>query len=118
MPLTWTMENEHLLVAQLHGMLGCEEFKQLQKRNNSLLTSAQNIKVLIIANEFDGWQDGAWEAVGFDERIDNTVAKMAVVMDKKWHEDMALFMAKDLRSLAIEFFAPEQETQARQWLAE
>lgn len=118
MSLTWKVDSEQILVVQLSGLLGLEEFQRVQNRNDSPMNTGENIKVLIIAEAFDGWQEGAWDTVGFDDRVDDHVSKMAVVIDSKWHDDMALFMAKDLRPLPIEIFAPDQELKARQWLAE
>jgi len=43
---------------------------------------------------------------------------MAIVGDDKWREFAAMFTMQDLRDVPIEYFLPEQEIPARQWLSE
>ncbi len=116
MALDWQLEADHLLVARVKGLLGFDEFKATQDSNGLPFSTQKILKILVLAEEFQGWQDGAWEQVGFNEQVDANISKMAVVIPERWQDELSLFLAKDLRDFPIRFFVPEQQNQARQWL--
>ncbi|MDH3468402.1 MAG: STAS/SEC14 domain-containing protein [Gammaproteobacteria bacterium] len=78
-----------------------------------------NAKLLVIVEDFVGWsKTDEWGDISFSERNDPYLYRMAIVGDDKWREFAAMFTMQDLRDVPIEYFLPEQEIPARQWLSE
>ncbi len=116
MAISWSKDADGILEIRVSGKVSVDDFLALQGGQLSPLASESNHRVLIIGDAFDGWQEGDWEQVGFNEEADRKMAGMAVVLEQKWHDQASLFMATDLRPVAIEFFTPDQLAEARQWL--
>jgi hypothetical protein len=47
---------------------------------------------------------------------DKDIAKIAVIGEPQWKDDVYAFLAKGFRSAAVEFFSPSEPYKARQWL--
>ncbi|MCW8886015.1 MAG: STAS/SEC14 domain-containing protein [Motiliproteus sp.] len=116
MAISWNRGEDGIVEVTVSGKMGVEEFRALQQDGQSPLTSQTGLKILIIADGFEGWQSGDWEETGFDEQVDQNITAMAVMMEPRWHDQASLFMAKDLRPIAIEFFTPDRQALARRWL--
>lgn len=89
-----------------------------QARGQRLLAEALRrhgrLKVLVLAQDFEGWGKGDWSSVSFQFQFDQSIEKMAFVGRAKWRDLAECFTGKGLRQVPIEFFRDEAE--ARAWL--
>jgi hypothetical protein len=75
------------------------------------------ISALLFLENFQGWKrEGGWGDLTFMNEHDKDIAKIAVIGDSQWKDDVFAFLAKGFRSAAVEFFAPSEPYKARQWL--
>jgi hypothetical protein len=80
---------------------------------------ATELNILVVLKDFKGWKRGPdWGDMTFFERYQQNIVKIAVVGDAKWKTETEMFLAAGHRSGAVRFSTPEQEPQARAWLAE
>jgi len=76
------------------------------------------IKVLIILDDFAGWQRGVdWGDLSFAQEHDAQIAKAAVVGDADWKDEVLTFMAAPLRTTEIRYFERVHLDDANRWLA-
>ncbi|QSA97805.1 STAS/SEC14 domain-containing protein [Methylococcus sp. EFPC2] len=74
-------------------------------------------KVLIVLDDFQGWsKDDDWSDTSF--LPDSEIAKMAVVGDRRWEEEVFLFVGKPMRTTEMRFFSTDQLDEAKDWLAQ
>jgi SpoIIAA-like len=105
-----------LLTARITGVLAQPELAALQQSAAGIIRQHGHVRMLIIAEDFLGWQKGGdWDDVSFMEN-DPYIRKMAIVGDKKWEELALLFAAQTMRKFPIEYFQPADLTKARGWL--
>lgn len=79
---------------------------------------AKDLKLLLILSGFEGWKTGDdWGDVGFFARYGNDMAKIAAVGEARWQEQTLDFLLVGRRRGEVRYFTPEQESQARAWLA-
>jgi len=103
-----------LVTAKIAGKLTPAEQVQFQKCVADLISKEGKVSVLVLAQEFQGWDKGDWGDVSFQAEYDRHIEKMAVVGEKKWADLAMLFVGKGLRRVQIEFFADEEK--ARAWV--
>ena len=79
---------------------------------------AKDLKVLLILNDVQGWKRGD-DRRERDSSARNLArnAKIAVVGDARWQSPTLTFLAAGHRAGEVCYFTPEQEPQARAWLA-
>jgi hypothetical protein len=78
---------------------------------------AKDIKVLFVTRDFKGWQRGDnWEDLDFFAQYGDEIARIAVVGDARWKEEMLLFLAAGQRKGEVRYFLPGDEAKARAWL--
>jgi len=119
MPIEWNMEENNLAVVHVTGQLGLDEYQQIQNQTHTTIQNVGEIKVLVLLKDFEGWGTGkGWEDTSMAERLDPYMKKMAIVGDEKWRDLVEVFTLKGLRPVPIEYFTPDNEEAARQWLAE
>lgn len=108
-----------LVTVRIVGRFSFAEWKQVHASTEEVLAHTDKIRVLILAEDFEGWEkDGNWGDLSFSVRIDDRVEKMAIVGEQRWEDLALLFAAKGLRSFPVEYFLPKDIRKARQWLAE
>ena len=74
-------------------MLAQPELAALQQSAAGIIRQQGHVRMLIIAEDFQGWQKGDdWDDVSFMEN-DPYIRKMAIVGEKKWEELALLFTA-------------------------
>ena len=67
---------------------------------------------------FHGWDAGAaWEDIKFDIKHFADIERVAMVGDKKWQHDMAVFF-KPFTKAPIRYFDQADAADAQKWLAE
>jgi hypothetical protein len=105
-----------ILTARITGMLAQPELAALQQSAAGIIRQQGHVRILIIVEDFQGWQKGGdWDDVSFMEN-DPHIEKMAIVGEKEWEELALIFTAQTMRKFPIEYFQPADLAQARDWL--
>jgi stage II sporulation SpoAA-like protein len=116
MPIEFESDG-NLAVILVTGKLKMDEVDKAQKECEALIKDIGKVKLLILSESFAGWEKGeGWGDLSFSERNDPYIEKIAFVGEEKWRDLIYAFTGKGLRPVPIEFFTPEQEDKARQWL--
>lgn len=103
---------------KLSGQLTIQDFRALQAFAKESLEHFGQLLVLIELENFQGWsKEPGWEEIAFLLGVDRSV-RIAFVGDKKWEDDMFMFLGKPMREIAMEFFSTDELSQAQEWLAE
>jgi hypothetical protein len=119
MPVEWKVDKDNLVVFRVSGQLSVDEFRNAQADMESSIRQLGWVKALILLDGFDGWQGGAgWEDASFEERNDPFIRKIAFVGDAQWRDQVYTFAMKGLRPVPMEYFSSDEESRARDWLAE
>jgi SpoIIAA-like len=93
--------------------------KLLESAAKELIRTGKKVSVIAILENFKGWEKSeAWGDIGFMSEHGDDIVKMAIVGDKRWQEDVFLFVGKGLRSTEIEFFPSSLLKQAEEWVRE
>ncbi len=117
MPIKWEIESGNLGVYTVSGKLGKTEYQKAQQDAEAVIQKLGSIKILIVLENFSGWERAeGWEDLSFPERNDPYIEKIAIVGHPQWQDLVYAFTLKGLRPVPIEYFAPEEESKARQWL--
>ena len=110
---------ENLVTIRVVGQLQHTELKEVQSAVGELIHDKNMIRVLVLAEDFEGWAKGGdWGDVSFQAQFDGHIEKMAIVGEQQWEDLTLLFTAKGVRRFPIEFFSPRDIRKAREWLAE
>jgi len=117
MSITVQEESENLFVMQITGQLKKSELDAVQAAEAKKLDSNSRVKLLIIVEDFKGWEGGVnWGDMSFYAEHGDKIAKIAIVGDPKRESDWMMFMGAGIRPSPLKFFQPEQVEQARAWL--
>jgi hypothetical protein len=85
---------------------------------HDIARDVQELKVLLILNDFQGWRRGDESGgTASSARHAARIARIAVVGDSRWEAESLAFLAADHRSREVCFFPTKEESQARAWLA-
>lgn len=104
---------------KLSDKLTVSEFQQLQSMAKSSLERFGQFRGLLELDDFQGWsREAGWEDSFFITEDGNRISKVAFVGDEKWKDEVYMFMGKQMRKTAIEFFPQNQLAQAKAWLSE
>jgi len=106
-----------IVTMQVTGKLAEADLAKVQQRVATIIRGEGKIRILVLAESFEGWDRGKWNEFAFQERNDPYIEKMAIVGDKQWQDLALMFTAKGLRPFPIEYFAPGELAKARAWLA-
>jgi hypothetical protein len=89
----------HVLTVKVSGILTEPELTSMQAAAAKIVGTGGQWRLLVLTENFKGWErGGAWNDFSFSESD-------------------ASITAKGLRSFPIEFFEPEQQSAAKDWLA-
>lgn len=119
MAVTIQLENDTLAVVRVNGLLKKSELDAAQASSAKQLAAKENVnvKVLIIVENFQGWEGGAdWGDMSFYAEHGDKIIKIAIVGDPKREADWMMFMGGGVRPSPVKFFPSEQIAQARAWL--
>ena len=105
----------NLVTARIAGTLTQAELGSLQKATGDIIKKQGRVKLLVLVEEFAGWEKGAtWGDFTFQVQHDSSIERMAIVGDRKWSDLALLFTSQGLRPFPIEYF--EGVDKARAWL--
>jgi hypothetical protein len=117
MPFELVGQEGELAVVRIWGRLGYGEWERGQEAMRPGIGSGAVTRVLVLANGFEGWErTERWGELDFFNTNDEHLARIAVVGDPVWRDEMLSFTLQGMRKAAVEFF-PE-EPAARAWLSE
>lgn len=106
-----------IISAKITGELSKSEVSEMQAAALDAIRRCGKISALFILDNFRGWKrDGDWGDVTFLNEHDKDIAKIAVVGDEKWRDEVYAFLAKGFRQAAVEYFLPGDAAKARAWL--
>jgi hypothetical protein len=118
MGVTIQQEEGNLRVLRITGLLKKSEMDATLAAEARQWTSATRVKVLAIAEDFQGWERGAdWGDMSFLISHDDQIDKIAIVGDPKKEDEFLMFVGAGFRHAQVKFFPPKQLAQARSWLA-
>ena len=109
----------NLVKIRVSGTMSPSDQTQLQKSLAKYLEQHDQVRVLILADQFDGWEKtDAWGnlSISFPIRFDSQIKAMAVVAEEKWDEQIPMFLGAGYRGFPIRRFHPEELEQAKQWI--
>jgi hypothetical protein len=107
-----------ILTAKISGKLTHPQLAALQKSAAEYIEKQGEISVLILTENFQGWEKGGdWADVSFSAKHDRSIKKIAIVGDKAWEGLALVFTAKGIRRVPIEYFQPADLVKAKAWVA-
>lgn len=107
---------EGVLTIKISGKLRQPELAALQKNAAEILQNRSVSSVLVLAENFEGWEKGDWGDLSGQMQLDQQLDRLAIVGDKRWKGLALLFTGKGIRHVAIEYFSPAELPKARAWL--
>lgn len=109
---------DEVIKLRLSGLLTSADMTSLQKLALQLISAGRKPRLLAILDDFQGWsRHDDWNEIEFLTEHGDDVARMAVVGDDKWKDDIYLFVGKGLRTTEIEFFPSAALEEAEKWVA-
>jgi hypothetical protein len=109
--------SNRIITMKVTRKLKYSDLAAAQKSAAETIKKLGKVKILVITEDFQGWESkGNWGDVSFSSQNDANIEKIAIVCEKQWEDLGQMFVAKDFRKVAIEFFAPDQLERARAWL--
>jgi hypothetical protein len=110
---------DNIITVKITGKLSYPQLIAIQNSTISIIRQQGNIRMLIIAENFKGWEkEGDWGDLTFQTENDAYIEKMAIVGEKQWEEMALMFTAKGFRDFPIEYFQPDDLLKAQCWLKE
>jgi hypothetical protein len=99
------------------GLLKEDELLGVQKKMAAVISKQKKARILVLVEDFEGWDpNGTWNDFSFQDKLDPSIEKMAIVGDKKWQDLALMFSAQGLRGFPIEYFVPADLGKAQAWL--
>ena len=117
MSMTFTKESDDLFVINIQGVLTIEDQKEVETKARQEISREGKVKMLLLADQFAGWgKEGDWGDLTFFHEYDPYIEKIAVVAEAKWEDQILMFIGAGRRQASVEFFLPDEENEARDWL--
>lgn len=109
--------DDDVICVRLSGLMRFADQQALQARARSLIDQGKEVRVLVYADDFQGWErTDDWSDVGFLMEHGDDIVRMAIVGDERWKDDVFLFVGKGLRTTEIEFFTRDRHDEAEHWV--
>ena len=114
-----SVENEALGVIKVRvaGRVTSQAWHAALENVAKLLKPDQGTSILLAAEGFEGWEPGNWDDLSFQRENDARIARIAIVGDQKWEDQVLMFAGKGLRQVEIQFFTPPETALARKWVS-
>src|SRR4051812_23752111 len=117
MSVSWEQAPEHVVVVRVSERLGASEWLAAQRAVSEGINSRSSSSILVIVENFDGFAQGDWEDMSFQLKRDSRIARIAIVADPKWEDQMLLFAGAGLRKFEMKFFPTAELARAQLWVA-
>ena len=106
-----------IVTAKITGELSRADVTLIQTAARQAIQRCGKISALFFLDQFRGWKtEPGWGDMTFLNEHDKNIAKIAIVGETRWKDDVCAFLAKGFRSAAVEYFLPSEPYKARQWL--
>lgn len=110
-------EEGRVLVVSVSGQMRRADYDAFWKRGAEAIRQHGAIRVLLMGQEFQGWERGGeWADFDVVAERDRHIEKIAIVADEKWKDEILMFMGSPFREVAIEFFSRDRLADARKWV--
>jgi hypothetical protein len=110
-------EDGDLRVLKITGLLKKSELDAVQAAAVRQGPPESYIKLLVIAEGFQGWERGAdWGDMTFFATYGDRIGRIAIVADPRWERDLLMFAVAGLRKAPVKFFPDNRLAEARAWL--
>jgi len=105
-----------LMYVRISGIMEPADQESLQTVAARLIAQGLKVRLLVTLYEFEGWRKGAdWGDIAFLLAHGNDVARMAIIGDERWKDQVFAFVGKGLRDTEVEFFPFSSEGEAERW---
>ena len=113
-----TIEDDPVRVVTLcvSGHATSGEMTAAQRDLAELMKSAPMVAILVRAEGFEGWEGDGWDDMSFQLSHDRQIARIAIVAEPRWEEQLLVFAGKGLRNFPVRFFPVGELGYARAWL--
>jgi hypothetical protein len=102
----------------ISGRMQEVDFKAVQRAAAAEIQRGGRIRLLIILENFEGWDDASGRDLGFYIRHGSDIERIAIVGEERWRSEAMMFAGAGLRKAPIAFFRTREALQAATWLAE
>jgi hypothetical protein len=117
MGITAQEESGNVFIVRISGLLKKAEWDAAQAAAAQKWESADDIKLLIMVDDFKGWErDKGWGDMSFYEKFREKITRIAIVGDPKHESDLMMFSGAGFRPAPVKYFLPNQLESARKWL--
>jgi hypothetical protein len=111
-------QSDNIYLLRVGGLLKKAELDAIQADFVQHIVSAGAIKLLVVLDDFTGWERGAdWGDTDFFFSHRNDIEKIAVVGNPRWEAEILAFAGAGLRKAPVKCFPETAESEARAWLA-
>lgn len=108
-----------VLYAKISGVMKLADQESMQTAGLGVIAQGRKVRLFVTLENFQGWEKGAdWGDVGFLMAHGNDIAKIAIVGDERWKEQVFAFVGKGFRHTEIEFFPSSSLKEAENWIHE
>jgi SpoIIAA-like len=120
MPYEIVSRADELLWIRVSGRLAKADYDAAcELLLDTLLRQGKAPRLLVSLDGFLGWEGSQeWSDLAFLSRHGDEIAKIAVVGDRRWEDEVMMFSGAPMRKTPVRFFdAPDLEL-AKAWLAQ
>jgi hypothetical protein len=118
MPIAMDHEGGNLFRVEIRGTLRKLDLDRYQNELAVHMARLGPVKLLFILEGFEGWEaTESWRDLSFYVKHGDTIARIAIVGEERWRDEVLMFVGADLRKTPVRFFV-EDVSAARAWLAE
>jgi len=119
MPIQIQPQPNDIYVLRISGTLTRSEFGAEQSALARNMDMGSKPRLLVILENFQGWERGAdWNDLDFMISHGGKISKIAIVAESRWEALALAFAGAGVRRAPVKFFPPNEQEQARSWLAE
>jgi hypothetical protein len=120
MPVQIQYQPDDICVLRISGILKRSEFGAEQNALARRFNMGSKPRLLVIFENFGGWQRGADWGNDLDFMISHAgkISKIAIVAEPRWETLALAFAGAGFRRAAVKFFPSAELEQARSWFAE
>lgn len=109
--------NDAVLYVRISGIMKLADQQSLQTAGMDLIAQGKKVRLFVTLENFQGWEKGVdWGDVGFLIAHGNDIAKIAIVGDERWKDQVLAFVGKGYRTTEIEFFPSASLKEADRWI--
>jgi hypothetical protein len=121
MPIDLTRTDDGIIACTVTGILVQKDYDSFCPRFEGMLQKYKQhgkLRVLFEMKDFHGWDPGAlWDEIRFDIKHSKDVERLAMVGEKKWERELAVF-TEPFTAAAVRYFDLPDLAAATKWLDE